>query len=103
MSLLIPILLTSACRKSSAEVVTAAELVRVYELDAAAADRSYEGKTLTVSGRMEARLPQGPPAIGPLKDLSGQPMIFLENQKLACTFAAGQYESAARVQIGQEI
>jgi hypothetical protein len=95
LSLFVTFILSSGCHKPVAPKVTVAELVKAYDSDVQAADQAYKGKTLTVSGRVESLLPIGPPAFGPLKDLSGQPLIFMENQRVACTFAPGQYESAA--------
>jgi hypothetical protein len=100
LSLFMTFILSAGCHKPVARKVTVAdltvaELVKAYDSDVQAADQAYKGRTLTVSGRVESLLPIGPPAFGPLKDLSGQPLMFMENQRVACTFAPGQYESAA--------
>ena len=95
LSLFITFILSSGCRKPVAADLTVAELVKAYDSDVQAADSAYKGRTFTISGRVESLLPIGPPGVGPLKDLSGQPLMFMENQRLACTFAQGQYESAA--------
>lgn len=103
LSLFITFILSSGCRKPvTVADLTVAELVKAYDSDVQAADQAYKGRTLTVSGRVESLLPIGPPAVGPLKDLSGKPLMFMENQRVACTFAPGQYESAAP-EFGQDV
>ena len=103
LSLFITFILGSGCRKPVIVAdVTGAELVKAYDSDVQAADRAYKGRTFTISGRVESLLPTGPPGVGPLKDLSGQPLIFLDDQRLACTFAPGQYESEPP-EIGQDV
>lgn len=83
--------------------VSAIDLTAAYVSDAAAADKLYEGRLLEISGQVESILPDGPPPVGSLKDLSGQTLMFFQGQTVACVFAPEQKEAAAQLQSRQGV
>lgn len=72
------------------------ELTAAYLNDEALANKTYKGKQITLTGRVESVLPDGPPPIGSLKQFSGQPLVFFRGQTIACIFATK--EAAAALQ-----
>lgn len=92
---------TASARTGNEPHLSILELTAAYVNDEALANKTYKGKQITLTGRVESVLPDGPPPVGSLKQFSGQPLVFFRGQTIACLFSSK--EAAAAVPTRQRV